>query len=153
MRIDSGYRPSRSRVNVSAESYDGPSSPSPSTPLADTPKQLPSFLPATPGPTKKSEIPPKTPELAAPSTAKPAEKVEVTPAVDPNDPAVRYRLITISTYGGAQRAFIKDQMTGETKLMKVGESIGDCKLIAIMLSTNSVRLRPSEGDVVTIRKK
>jgi hypothetical protein len=54
-------------------------------------------------------------------------------------------LITLGTYYGVEKAFVKDPLLGPTKLIQVGETIGDCKLVEIMLMTKSIRLKPAKG--------
>jgi hypothetical protein len=69
-----------------------------------------------------------------------------------SDPLVRYQLITLGTYYGIQKAYIKDRLVGKSSLIRVGEMIGDCKLIEIQAAEKAVRLKPAKGPEFTVTK-
>jgi hypothetical protein len=58
--------------------------------------------------------------------------------------------MTVSTYDGIPKAYIKDHWKGQAKLIRVGETIGDCKLLSISLGYSSVRLQPTGGTAFTL---
>lgn len=100
---------------------------------------------------------PTPPERAVPAPAprvepQPAPKVEAAPAIDPRDPLHRYELITFGTYQGVRKAFIKDHLTGAASLIKEGEKIGDCTLVEIIPQTDSVHLKPGDGEAFSIKR-
>lgn len=74
------------------------------------------------------------------------------PPVDYSDPKNRYELIVISMVGGVQKAFIKDLLENDAKLMSVGEMIGEAKLIEISKSKDAVRLKQTSGAEITLKK-
>jgi len=59
----------------------------------------------------------------------------------------------LDTFKGVRKAYIKDLTVGATRLVKVGDIIGECKLIEILLKEQSVRLKPTEGLEFTIVRK
>jgi hypothetical protein len=71
---------------------------------------------------------------------------------DFSNPLERFKLITISTRDGILKAFIKDEFFRSVKLLEVGETIGDCKLIKIAPIDKYVTLKPKKGAEVMIRQ-
>jgi hypothetical protein len=99
-------------------------------------------------------VAPTGPERPAPApraNPQPAPKVEA-PPVDLHDPLVRYELVTYGHYSGVQKAYIKDLLSGQASLLRVGETIGDCKLMEIVPQTDSVRLKPDQGPEFMIKR-
>ena len=116
------------------------------------------ILPSIPAPADVSNgIPESTTDRPAPKSAatttrvptKPAPKAE--PAVDLRDPANRYKLMSVNNFNGTVKAFIKDLLVGQPKLIKVGEEIGDSKLVDIARDWKSVRLKPPAGPEVNLK--
>jgi hypothetical protein len=96
---------------------------------------------------------PKSSAVASPTVnTPPAPKVKAAPAVDRRDPLLRYQLLTLGTYSGIQKAYVKDLLVGSAKLIKVGETIGDSKLIEILPQAQSIRLKPTTGPELTIKR-
>jgi len=60
-------------------------------------------------------------------------------------------VIAISVVGGRQKAFIKDLLEDESKLLQVGDSIGDAKVLEISKAAGVVRLKPETGEELTLR--
>lgn len=84
--------------------------------------------------------------------AQPAKPVVTTPPVDYSDPKNRYQLISISMVAGVQKAFIKDLLKRDARLLSVGEMIGEAKLIEISKSRNAIRLKPTSGTEITLKQ-
>ena len=92
------------------------------------------------------------PGPAAADVAAPAPAEAARPAIDLNDPKNRFQLITVSRVNGVQKAFIKDLLRDYRKLMRVGETIGDCKLTSISKDGQWVRMKPPKGDYFTVER-
>lgn len=105
-----------------------------------------------------SELPSSPPDLPARPLPPPrvdplpVPKVEPPPKLDRHDPLLRYELITFGTYFGVQKAYIKDHLEGKASLIRVGETIGDCKLVEISPSRDSIRLKPKEGPEFSVKR-
>ena len=59
--------------------------------------------------------------------------------------------MTITSFNGVEKAYIKDRTENEATFVKTGETIGDCKVIEILAQKKSVRLKPTEGPEFTIK--
>lgn len=117
------------------------------TPSAPSPAPAPADWPAA-----APREPAKDPAPATPVNPQPAPKVEAPPAVDRHNPLQRYELVTLGTYQGIQKAYIKDLLDGNASLLKIGESIGDCTLVEITPERDSVRLKPAQGADFSIKR-
>lgn len=73
------------------------------------------------------------------------------PKPDLTNPLARYQLLTIGTYGAIQKAFIKDLLVGQPKLVKVGEKVGDSELVSIAADKQSVRMKPPAKDEFVLK--
>jgi hypothetical protein len=117
--------------------------------------QTPAVPAATPNSVGSSftPIPEQSPQVSdtvppSPFVVKPKPK----PVVDPHDPRTRYQLLTIGRYEGYQKAFIKDLVLEESKLLRVGEKIGDCKLVGIYPAAKTIRMKPSKGAMFNVKR-
>jgi hypothetical protein len=76
--------------------------------------------------------------------------VKATPLVEKLDPKVRYELIRIQEFQGLQKAYIMDHLVEKASLIKVGDTIGDCTLMYILIKNEAIRLKPRDGPAFTI---
>lgn len=67
----------------------------------------------------------------------PPQKTKAAPEFDRHDPLVRFQLLTVSTYSGVQKAYIKHILVGESRLIKVVETIGECRLVKLSIQDQS----------------
>jgi hypothetical protein len=77
--------------------------------------------------------------------------VEAVPAVDQRE-LVRYQLITFGTVNGVDKALVKDLLKGSSRLIAVGEKIGDCKLVSIIRKDEAIRLKSDTGGEFTVKR-
>ena len=68
----------------------------------------------------------------------------VAPAIDPNE-LVRYQILTFGTVKGVDKVLVKDLLKGTSRLIAVGEKIGDCKLVSIIRKDEAIRLQSATG--------
>lgn len=50
-------------------------------------------------------------------------------------------MLSVGTFGKTQKAFIKDWLVGQPKLIQVGEKIGDSELTSVAEDKKSVQMK------------
>jgi hypothetical protein len=70
--------------------------------------------------------------------------------IEKEEGGVRYRLLTVGTVNGVEKALVEDLAKRTSRLMAVGEKIGDVTLIKIMREESAIRLKGTAGHEFTV---
>lgn len=77
--------------------------------------------------------------------------MKAVPTVDRKE-LVRYQLLLFGTVNGIEKALVKDLLKGSSRLIAVGEKIGDCTLVSILRKDDAIRLKSGTGGEFTIKR-